>query len=228
MTLLPPNQDPEIAVKRTSFVDVLCKDIKGTHFIIEMQVAYEPGFEKRAQYYAAKTYITQRDKTTNYNDLKEVIFLAIVDFTLFPNQEGYLSHHHILNTKTYKRNIKGFSFSFLELGKFMKTKGQLSTSIEKWAYFFKHAWETTKDDLAQVTGGDPAITNFPEEFKPIWMDETRTAVIRFSRDAGRSGSSPSCKARVEKGRQRVKLSDVQRVKLSDLQRVKPSDLQRVK
>ena len=49
-------QDPEIAAKKTSLVDVMCTDQNGNHFIVEMQVAKEKGFEKRAQYYAAKAY----------------------------------------------------------------------------------------------------------------------------------------------------------------------------
>jgi predicted transposase/invertase (TIGR01784 family) len=49
-------QDPDIAIKKQSVVDVLCKDLRGTQYIIEMQVAKTRGFEQRAQYYAAKAY----------------------------------------------------------------------------------------------------------------------------------------------------------------------------
>ena len=35
---LSPVQEPEIAIKKQSIVDVLCKDKKGIQFIIEMQV----------------------------------------------------------------------------------------------------------------------------------------------------------------------------------------------
>ncbi len=52
-------QDPDIASKKQSIVDVLCKDSTGVQWIIEMQVAKTKGFEKRAQYYAAKTYSRQ-------------------------------------------------------------------------------------------------------------------------------------------------------------------------
>ena len=40
-------------------MDILCKDEKGHTYIVEMQVAKEKGFEKRAQYYASKAYISQ-------------------------------------------------------------------------------------------------------------------------------------------------------------------------
>ncbi len=56
VVFLSPIQDPEIAAKKQSIVDILCTDQKGQQYIIEMQVAHMAGFEKRAQYYASKAY----------------------------------------------------------------------------------------------------------------------------------------------------------------------------
>ncbi|VEL21523.1 unnamed protein product [Protopolystoma xenopodis] len=62
VTFLPTIQVPEIAAKKQSIVDVLCKSEKGEQIIIEMQVSPQEGFEKRAQYYAAKAYSMQLNK----------------------------------------------------------------------------------------------------------------------------------------------------------------------
>ena len=62
VTFLETNQNPRIAAERSSSVDILCRDHQGNRFIVEMQVAYDSSFEKRAQYYAAKNYIEQRDR----------------------------------------------------------------------------------------------------------------------------------------------------------------------
>ncbi|MGI9214416.1 MAG: Rpn family recombination-promoting nuclease/putative transposase, partial [Gammaproteobacteria bacterium] len=97
VTFLKSNQDPEIAALRESIVDVLCSNTIGDKFIVEMQVDKEPGFTKRAQYYAAKTYIEQRDKGITYPNLKQVTFLAITDFKLFPKKKSYLCHHAMLD-----------------------------------------------------------------------------------------------------------------------------------
>src|ERR1700730_15344369 len=59
VTFLKTVQDPDTAVLKTSIVDILCRDDKGNQYIVEMQVAKEKGFEKRAQYYASKAYISQ-------------------------------------------------------------------------------------------------------------------------------------------------------------------------
>ncbi len=163
VTFLESNQNPRIAAQRQSSVDILCRDHKGDRFIVEMQVAYDSGFEKRAQYYAAKTYIEQRDRGIAYKDLKQVTFLAITDFTIFSQKKGFLSHHHILDTETGERDLQDLSFSFLQLPQFNKTKEDLKTMVDKWAYFFKNAEETKEEDLDRIIGNDLIVKRAYEE-----------------------------------------------------------------
>src|SRR3990167_2518690 len=155
--LLKPSQDPDILSKKQSVLDVLCTDNVGRQYIVEMQVAKSKGFEKRAQYYAAKAYAGQLDSTEKYSGLKEIIFLAITDFVMFPDKKDYKSDHVILDKITYSHDLKDFSFTFLELPKFNKSIDELSNIIEKWSYFFKHAEETTEADLKKIIGHDPII-----------------------------------------------------------------------
>ncbi|WP_133282214.1 Rpn family recombination-promoting nuclease/putative transposase, partial [Cardinium endosymbiont of Culicoides punctatus] len=150
VTFLSPIQDPEIASKKESIVDVLCQDQDGRQHIVEMQVAKTKGFEKRAQYYAAKAYTNQLDKGVYYHRLKEVIFLAIADFEMFPDKSGYKSDHVILDKESYENDLKDFSFTFLELPKFRNTKDKLKTMLEKWCYFFKYAARTSLADLEKI------------------------------------------------------------------------------
>ncbi|HQW57466.1 MAG TPA: Rpn family recombination-promoting nuclease/putative transposase [Gammaproteobacteria bacterium] len=173
VSFLKGSQDPEIVAQRVSVVDLLCHDAEGNRFIIEMQVDSEPGFEKRAQYYAARTYIEQREKGIKFANLKSVTFLAITDFILFPNdKQRYLTHHITLDKETYEQNLKDFSFSFLELPKFKKTKEQLTTLTEKWAYFFKRAMNTTEEELPLIVGSDNIIKRAYDELNRFaWTDE---------------------------------------------------------
>ena len=108
VTFLKTVRVPEIAAQRSSLVDVLCEDQRGDRFIIEMQVDAEPGFEQRAQYYAAKAYVEQRvkileegdKKKIDYGDLKKIRFLAITSHVLFPEKKAYLSHHKMTDIET--------------------------------------------------------------------------------------------------------------------------------
>jgi predicted transposase/invertase (TIGR01784 family) len=128
-----------------------------------MQVAKTPGFEKRAQYYAAKAYGSQLNQGEDYHNLKEIIFIAITDFVMFPDKPDYKSDHVILDKKHFTHDLKDFSFTFLELPKFNKTIEELSTTVEKWAYFFKHAEETHEKELARIAGSDEVIERAYEE-----------------------------------------------------------------
>ena len=120
-------QDTDIAIYKQSIVDVLCKDAGGVQFIVEMQLSKHKGFEKRAQFYAAKAYSKQvikedknHKKLAVYAKLKGVIFLAIANFTMFPDKKGWKSEHRILDKKTYENDLKDLNFVFLELEKFNK------------------------------------------------------------------------------------------------------------
>ncbi|WP_353273404.1 Rpn family recombination-promoting nuclease/putative transposase [Wolbachia endosymbiont (group A) of Agelastica alni] len=158
VSFLSTIQDPDIASQKQSIVDVLCTDSTGTQLIIEMQVAKTTGFEKRAQYYAAKAYSSQAHKGDQYHNLKEIIFIAITDFILFPDKLAYKSDHVTLDKVTYEHDLKDFSFTFIELPKFPKTKeDQLENIVEKWIYFFKYADETSEEDLKKIIGGDAII-----------------------------------------------------------------------
>ncbi len=172
ISFLQTVQDPEIAAKKQSIVDVLCKDAKGDQYIVEMQVAKTDGFEKRAQYYAAKAYTSQLNSGEEYHLLKEIIFLAIVGFVMFPDKAAYKSDHEVLDRVTHDKDLKDFSFTFLELPKFKKSLSELSTSVEKWTYFFKYAQEVRDKDLDQLSGTDLFIRKAYEELdRHYWTQE---------------------------------------------------------
>ena len=177
ITFLPTIQVPEIAAKKQSIVDVLCSDENGVQLIIEMQVAPQEGFEKRAQYYAAKAYSRQlnkgKEEGARYIDLKAVIFIAISDNIIFQNKIFYKSDHIILDKNTYTNDLKDFSFTFIELPKFKITNIDLLTNIvEKWCYFFKHADETSEADLRKLIGSDNVIERAYEELNQFnWTEE---------------------------------------------------------
>ncbi|BDU60561.1 hypothetical protein FLA4_09710 [Candidatus Rickettsia kotlanii] len=129
-----------------------------------MQVSKHPGFEKRAQFYTAKAYSKQiikedadHKKIAVYTKLRGVICLAIADFILWPDKKDWRSDHRLLDTKTYENDLQDFYFIFLELEKFNK---ELENLQEKWAYFFKHAHESTLEAMENLIGHDFIIKNF--------------------------------------------------------------------
>jgi len=172
LTFLQSEQNPEIATSKMSIVDVLCEDEVGNRYVVEMQVTNTRGFEKRAQYYAAKAYVNQMKKGERYEDLKEVIFLAIVDFVMFPDKEDYKSDHVILDKKTHDNDLKDFSFTFLELPKFKKDEKNLKNMVEKWTYFFKYTPEVEEQKINEAFKDDVIMMKAYEELDRFsWSKE---------------------------------------------------------
>ncbi|WP_353281480.1 Rpn family recombination-promoting nuclease/putative transposase [Wolbachia endosymbiont (group A) of Andrena trimmerana] len=163
-------QDPDIAAKKQSIVDVLCRDSTGAQYICEMQVAKTKGFEKRAQLYASKAYSRQ---SGNYIDFKKVFFIAISNSTLFPTEVEYISTHNIRDIKTNGHYLKDFQFVFIELPKFTKNKeDQLENIVEKWVYFFRYADETSEEELEKIIGSDVIIKKAYEELNRFnWSEK---------------------------------------------------------
>ncbi len=154
---LSPIQDPEAMAQKQSIVDVLCRDKKGTQYIIEMQVAHNEGFKERAQYYAARAFGSQMKKGGWYQDLKEVIFLAFCNFSLFPKKKDYKSEHIILDRKTHEQDLDRLSFTFIELPKFEKQRTKnihQLTQEEKFYYFLIHAPHINPEQLKVLTKKD--------------------------------------------------------------------------
>lgn len=187
VTYLQPDLNPEYAYKKQSMVDVLCRDQTGIQFIIEMQVAKFSGFEERAQFYAAKAYINQMNTGEKYQDLKEVIFIAITDYVMFPDKPTWKSDHVTLDKKSFEQDLKAFSFTFIELPKFTKTIDELTTIEEKWVYFFKHAHKTSEDDLIALLGDDVVLKKAFDVSTKYSMTEREwysyEAALKHERDA---------------------------------------------
>lgn len=70
--------------------------------------------EKRFTYYIAKAYVSQIERGEDYPKLNQVIFIGVLDFTLF-EEEDYLTRHLILNTSTHEQELQDLEFNFIEL-----------------------------------------------------------------------------------------------------------------
>ncbi|MCI0691367.1 Rpn family recombination-promoting nuclease/putative transposase [candidate division KSB1 bacterium] len=139
VTILNPYQAPKIPTLKHSFLDVKCRDHRGVEFVVETQVQYAEGFEKRIQYNACKAYVGQIPTGTDYPKLNQVIGITIVDFVLFKEFDHYLSCHEFRETISNHCYLDEIRHYFIELPKFTKSEAELETTIEKWCYFLKHA-----------------------------------------------------------------------------------------
>lgn len=126
------------AEKKESFLDVLCKDQGGRQYIIEMQNALKPGFDKRMVWYGAKTYTSQLKAAAPYESLDPVVVIAICKkFILFPKKEHFKSIHSLIDKKTHENDLEDLTYVFIELLKFNKKENDLVTDEDKWLFLLK-------------------------------------------------------------------------------------------
>ena len=133
-----PYQLGKLSGGKSTIVDVKAKDEKGNIFIVEMQVAEFDYFHKRILYYTSQSYVSQIDKGVQYDKLKPVYFIGILEFEIGSNS-NYFSRHKVLDVETKEQVIQDIEFNFIELPKFEKTIKQLETSIDQWIFFIKNA-----------------------------------------------------------------------------------------
>ena len=157
-----PQNVPDNLEQKKSTIDVQCRDQKHREFIIEMQSDYQSFFGERSLYYSAKAVGRALKKKGLYQSLMPVIFVGVLDFTLFDKNEepDCISEHRILNIKTLKNRIDKLKFVFIELPKFKKTIDQLETVSEKWIYFLQNA-----EDCTQVPQELKTTKEIEEAFK---------------------------------------------------------------
>ena len=84
---LPSEMVPDNPLRKNSIVDVRCKDNKGRHFIVEMQMIWSPEFKQRVLFNASKAYVRQMGSGEKYDLLQPVYSLNLVNDVFEPDLE---------------------------------------------------------------------------------------------------------------------------------------------
>ena len=86
---------PVIPDLKDSIVDVLCVDISGRTFVVEMQMFWTSYFKQRILFNAAKMYVTQIERGENYDALMPVYGLNLVN-DIFDNASKDYYHRYTM------------------------------------------------------------------------------------------------------------------------------------
>ncbi len=152
--IIDPYLAPKILGMKDTYVDVKARDEQGRSFIIEMQVLNVEGFEKRVLYNACKSYSGQLDQGERYHLLTDVIAVTITDFVMFKERSG-LVHHFKLRAEDGGLYADDLQLVFAELPKFCKDEHELTSVLDQWFYFLKHAGDLRV--VPQALESEPAV-----------------------------------------------------------------------
>ena len=162
---LPNELVPELYGRKNTIVDVLCQDVSGRKFCVEMQMEWSNAFMQRVLFNASKLYVTQLQKAEEYETLKPVYSLNLVNEIFEKDMPDCFIHNfRIVHDKDTKKVIEGLHFTFIELPKFTP-----HTFLEKrmsvlWLRFLTEIDSDTREVPADLLES-PEISKALEEVK---------------------------------------------------------------
>ena len=157
---LQPEELPLIPELKDSIVDVLCVDLKGRTFVVEMQMYWTSYFKQRILFNAAKMYVTQIERGENYDALMPVYGLNLVNDIFDSSSDEYYHRYTMCEPSNPEKSIEGIELFFFELPKFKpKTMSEKKMQV-LWLKFLTEINEKTVDV-------DPELFESPEISKAL-------------------------------------------------------------
>jgi predicted transposase/invertase (TIGR01784 family) len=183
------------AYLKESILDIKASDEFGVQYDIEVQIVQEPNFAARSLYYWASLYSNQLQKGHEYDELKPVICINIVDYTIFPHLQKF---HNCFVIKHLEDNDVVLSLDlvlhYIELAKFASGDSRLS----RWLELMQAEGGDT--EMTVLIQRDPLIRKAHEEFMRCTQD-SEAREIALAREKFQRDKISGIKAAERKGRE---------------------------
>ena len=99
---------------------------------IELQLRNEYNIEQRTTYYSSKVISRETERGVDYEDIKKVIMINILNYNIL-NFSEYISETSIVLDKHREYEVlKGIKWYFIELPKFRKSNPDMNEKLNQW------------------------------------------------------------------------------------------------
>jgi predicted transposase/invertase (TIGR01784 family) len=152
-------------------------DEKGIWYDIEMQIAEQSFYGRRALYYWSKIYSEQIEAAEDYNKLNKAIVISLLDFEYFKDQE--ITHGLALADRKSGKIYPQWDYLelwFVEMCKLKKDFPEITTSLERWVTFLRRGWGLGKGKIPAAFSDDPAMVKAVTELDNFYMSEKERAI----------------------------------------------------
>ena len=116
-------------------LDIQAELNEGTIVNIEMQMKNLHNIENRTTLYGAKVLAREEARGKNYNDIKNVIMINILNYELTEFKEYVSETVVVLDKHREYEIIKGMKWYFIELPKFRKAHPNMDEKLNQWLAF---------------------------------------------------------------------------------------------
>lgn len=169
---LPTELVPELYGRKNTIVDVLCQDVSGRKFCVEMQMEWSNAFMQRVLFNASKLYVTQLQKNEDYSILKPVYSLNLVnEISEKDMPDCFIHNYRIVHDRDTKKVIEGLHFTFIELPKFTPHTFMEKRMSVLWLRFLTEINSNTREVPADLLEC-PEISKALEELKVTSFTDT--------------------------------------------------------
>ena len=156
-------QTPDTIYSKKTVLDLVCKDVEGNIFGIEVQKKVDSRLFSRCVFYAAGQYHSQLLAGGDYASLHPVFEIAFLAENYPHENPGHWDADHIVSHYTFAEKRTGeipnptIFIILAEIGRFDKTEEECLTTRDRLFYWFRHANE------------------FKE--KPAWLDDPESEAL---------------------------------------------------
>ena len=161
---LPTELVPQLEGGKNTIVDVLCTDVRGRKFCVEMQMEWSDAFQQRVLFNASKLYVSQAMKREKYSDLQPVYSLNLVNDIFERDTPEFIHNYRIVHDKDSNKVIEGLHFTFIELPKFTPHSIADKRMMVLWLRFLTEINANTQEVPSDLLR-DPEIGKAVEELK---------------------------------------------------------------
>lgn len=229
LELLNPFNEKESLDDKPTVLDIKARDQSGRQFNVEMQMLAYGAFRQRALYYWARLYHSQLKEGDDYPVLRPTIAVCFVDTPLFRE----LSDYHLIFELRERRHQTLFTdqmaVHILELSRFSKPVHELTTSLDRWLYFLRHAEHLDADALPEPLNvpevrwalGDLVMISQSDRERELY--ESRLKMRRDINTALAEADEAAETRGREKGRKEIQIARIQSLQRLLRQEISPPE-----
>ena len=146
-----PEMAPEHKDGKNSIVDVRCRDARGRHFLVEMQMNWDEEFKKRVIMNASKAVMKQVGSAELYTLIQPVFSLNLLNAKMKGEAPTEFYHDYaILNVDHPECSLDYLRFVFVELPKFQPRNIMEKKMAVLWLRFLTEINEDTVEAPAEL------------------------------------------------------------------------------
>ena len=201
-------------------LDIQAELNEGTIVNIEMQMKNLHNIENRTTLYGAKVLAREEARGKNYNDIKNVIMINILNYELTEFEEYVSETVVVLDKHREYEIIKGMKWYFIELPKFRKAHPNMDEKLNQWLAFIddndrgkikmaekkNKTLEKARKEMTYLTG-DEEIRRLAELREKWEMDWNSS--MDYSK---REGIKEGIREGVTEGRKKERLENAKKMK----------------